>query len=627
MIGIILWIRGREPVLSFAPREWVLIADFENQTGEALFDQSLNTALAVSMQQSQYANVLSRSRVTAALRRMNKPAGQKIDEPVGTEICQREKVRGLIVPGISKVGQKYTLAARIVDPYTGDTVRSYLEPAADQDRILGALDALAVDIRRDLGESLSAVRQSSRELRQVTTPSLEALKLFSDGVTRWSAGDYKTSVQLHEQALKLDPDFAKAHAALGISYCSFIFNDRVKGKAHLDTALKLSDRVTERERQQIQIQHENNVGTKQNALNLFRVYLQAYPDDTMYRFNYAAALREERQTEAAIAQYIEVLRVDPGSASSYINLAGCYRALGKYPEALGNYTKAFALEPAWMTSGNLNHEYGCMLVLLGRFDEARDVYTKAFATSKPGALRSLAMLELYQGRYANARKHLEEALLLNVAAKAALNEARNHLYLSLVFEGTRNVAGLLAELDKAVANLKGVPPQVWLTSRLGVGYARAGEVRKARALLDVIRTQAETQIAQQSADVHRLEGELQLAQGDRAAAIDTLLLADREAQTPLTTESLARAYRISGDAAAAMAQYERLVAGDEGTVGWEPQQEWLASHYHLASLYQGQGQKEKAAALAGKLLQLWKDADPDLPLLKDVRRLNTGLGG
>jgi tetratricopeptide (TPR) repeat protein len=237
------------------------------------------------------------------------------------------------------------------------------------------------------------------------------------------------------------------------------------------------------------------------------------------------------------------------------------------------------------------------------------------------------MLELYQGRYANARKHLEEALLLNVAAKSALTEARNHLYLSLVFEGTRNDAALLAELDKAVANLKGLPPQVWLASRMGVGYARAGAVGKARALLDVIRAQAETQIAQQSADVHRLEGELQLAQGDRAAAIDTLLLADREAQAPLTTESLARAYRISGDVPAAVAQYERLVSWDEGTIGWEPQQEWLASHYHLATLYQGQGQKEKAKPLVQRLLGLWKDADPDLPLLKDVRRLNTELGG
>ncbi|MBS1138171.1 MAG: pknB 7, partial [Proteobacteria bacterium] len=319
--AVVVWISSRKPVLSFAPREWILIADFENQTGEAIFDQSLSTAITVSMQQSQYANVLPRSRITTALRRMKKPADQKVDEAVGAEICQRERIRGLIVPGISRVGQKYALAARIVDPNTGDTVRSYMEPAADQDQVLPRLDALAASIRRDLGESLASVQQSSKELRTVTTPSLEALKLFSDGVARWGRGDYNTAIQLYESAIKIDPDFAKAHAGLGTSYCSFVFNDRVKGKEHLDRALRLSDRVTERERQQIQIQYEDNLGSKQNALGLYRVYLQAYPDDTGYRYNYANSLRDEGQTQEATAQYQEVLRLDMNSASACINLA------------------------------------------------------------------------------------------------------------------------------------------------------------------------------------------------------------------------------------------------------------------------------------------------------------------
>ena len=626
VVAVFLWMSGRTPVLSFAPREWILIADFENQTGEALFDQSLNTAISVSMQQSRYANVLSRSRITAALRRMKKPVDQRIDEPVGTEICQREKIRGLIIPSISKVGQKYALSARIVDPYTGDTVRSYLQPAADQDEVLPRLDALTTALRRDLGESLASVQQTSRELRKVTTSSLEALKLFSEGVARWAKADYKTGIQLYENAVKLDPEFAKAHAALGTSYCSFVFNDRVKGKEHLDKALKLADRVTERERQQIQIQYEGNLGSPQNALNLYRVYLQAYPDDTMYRYNYANSLRDEGQTQEALAQYREVLRVDLNDARACINLAVCYRTLKNYPEALASYTRAFALEPGWLTQGNLNHEYGFALVLAGDAQTAREVFTKALPTSRPGALRSLAMLDLYQGRYRSAEKQLRDALLQNIATKGALSEARNHLYLSVVFEGQGKDAARLLQLDKAVKNLEAPPPQVWLASRVGVSYARAGVLAKARGLLEKIRKEAEMQIPQQSGDVHRLEGELQLAQGDRSGAIEKLLLADREKQTPLTIESLARAYRLTGDAAAAITHYQQLVSQDEASVGWEPQQEWLVSYYHLAKLHQGQGQKDKAQPLVDRLLQLWKDADPDLPLLKDLVRLNAELG-
>ncbi len=627
VVIIFIWINGSKPVLSFSPREWILIADFENQTGENVLDQSLNMALTVSMQQSQYANVLSRSRISTALRRMKKPADQKIDEAVGSELCQREHIRGLIIPGISKVGQKYTLSARIVDPYTGDAVRSYLKPAADQDQILSRLDALAAEIRHDLGESLASVRQNSRELWKVTTSSLEALKLYTDGTSLWTKGEYRAAVQVYENAVKLDPDFAQAHSALGICYCSFIFNDRVRGKEHLEKALKLSDRVTERERQQIQIQYEDNLGTKQNALNLYRIYLQMYPDDTMYRYNYANSIRDNLQTEEAIAQYREVLRVDPNNAPSWINLSGCYRTLQNYPEALKSYAKAFELEPSWLTSGNLNHEYGYALILAGKAAEAREVFNKALPTYRQGALRSLALLDLHQGKYNSAQKQLEEALLLNIAAKAGQSEARNHLFLSMVFDGQRKDAARLLELDKAVKTLAAIGPQVWLTSRVAISYVRAGAVAKATPLLEKIRKEAEMQIDQQSSDVHRLEGELQLAQGDRTKAVENLLLADRENPTALTIESLAHAYRVAGDTAAAIAHYEKLVSKEEASLGYEPQQDWLGAHYILAKLYQSQAQKDKAAKLVDKLLQLWKEADPDLPLLKDLTKLKTELAG
>jgi class 3 adenylate cyclase/tetratricopeptide (TPR) repeat protein len=627
VVVIFIWINGSKPVLSFSPREWVLIGDFENQTGENVFDQSLNTALTVSMQQSQYANVLTRSRISTALRRMKKPADQKIDEVTGCDLCQREHIRGLIIPGISKVGQKYTVAARIVDPYTGDTVRSYLKPAADQDQILPRLDELAAEIRHDLGESLASVRQSSRELRQVTTSSLEALKLFTNGVALWSKGDYEAAVQVYESALKIDPDFAKVHSALGICYCSFVFNDRVQGKEHLEKALKLSERITERERQQIQIQYEDNVGSKQNALGLYRVYLKDYPDDTMYRYNYANSIRDDLQTEEAITQYREILRVDPNNAPSWTNLAGCYRTLQNYPEALKCYDKAFELEPSWMTSGNLNHEYGYALILAGKAAEAREVFNKALPTSKQLALRSLALLDLYQGKYGSAQKQLEEALLQNIAAKSGQSEARNHLFLSMVFDGQRKDAARLLELDKAVKNLAALGPQVWLASRVGIGYVRAGAAAKAAPLLEKIRKEAEMNIAQESSDVHRLEGEVQLAQGDRTKAFENLLLADRENPTALSSESLAHAYRVVGDIAAAVAQYEKLVSQEEKSVGYEPQQDWLGAHYILAKLYQGQGQKDKAVKLVDKLRQLWKEADPDLPLLKDLNKLKTELAG
>ncbi len=344
-------------------------------------------------------------------------------------------------------------------------------------------------------------------------------------------------------------------------------------------------------------------------------------------FKYANSIRDNRQTEEAVAQYREILRVDPNYASSWINLSGCYRTLRSLPEALKSYAKAFELEPNWLTSGNLNHEYGYTLILAGRAVEAREVFNKALPTYRPGALRSLALLDLYRGKYISAWKSLEEVLLLNIAANASQSEARNHLFLSIVFSGQGGETASLLELDKAAKNLAAIGPQVWLTSRVAIGYARAGAWVKASPLLEKVRKEAEMQIAQQSSDVHRLEGELWLAQGNQTKAIESLLLADRENTSALTIESLAHAYRIAGDTATAIAHYEKFVSMKEEGLGFEPQQDWLGAHYMLAKLYQGQGQNDKALKLVDELLQLWREADADLPLLRDLKKLKTELAG
>ncbi len=629
-IMMIPWLTSSKPVLSFAPRDWILITDFDNLTGEPTFDKSLGTAISVSIEQSKHANVFPRSRIAAALQRMGKPPNQKVDDQIGREICVRERIRGLVVPSISKVGQQYTIAARIVDPQTGDTVRSYLEQVSNQNEILSKLSHLASEIRRDLGESLGSIQLSSRDLMHVTTPSLEALKLYTDGAYLWGKGQYGESVQLYESAVKIDPNFAKAHSALGMCYASFIFNDRIKAKEHFEKAISLVDRVTERERQTIQISYEGSLENTQNELNLCRVYLQAYPDDYSMRYNYGNSLRDSGQTEEAIAQYQEVLRLAPSFTGAQINLATCYSGLKKYPEALKAYAKAFEAEPTWLTLGNLNHEYGFALVEAGRLTEAREVFTKALPTnSRTAALRSLAMLDLCLGKYASAKKSLDEAILLNIAGKAGLSEARNHLYMAILLDGQGRASSALQELDKGSKIMETIQPQVWLTSRLGVAYVRGGELPKAVRALEKIRKEAQMNVAAQAGEVNRLEGEIELAKGNRAKAVEFLTVADRQYQPSIrsfTIESLARAYRLAGDASASIAQYEQLLDRENKSLGFETQQDWLGAHYHLARLYQSQGQKEKAQRLVDKLLQLWSEADPELPLLRDTRRLRAELG-
>jgi hypothetical protein len=237
---VVGWIGYRgfleEPALSFAPRDWVLITDFDNQTGEPIFDGSLRTAFSVALGQSTHVNVVPAARVAEALQRMGRPDVPRIDAAVGREIAIREHVRGLVAPAIARVGERYVVSARLIDPHTSADVRSYVEQAANADEILDAVGRMGESVRRDLGESLPSIQQNSRSLPSVTTASLEALQSYADGVALWRRGRSGEAVVHHERAIERDPKFAMAHAALGTAFLSFHFNQPARGKEHLERA-------------------------------------------------------------------------------------------------------------------------------------------------------------------------------------------------------------------------------------------------------------------------------------------------------------------------------------------------------------------------------------------------------
>lgn len=626
LVVLFLWTASNHRALAFAPRDWILITDFDNQTGDSLFDKSLATAFTVSLEQSTHANVFQRTRISDALKRMGKDTGQKVNEELGREICIRENIRAMISCAISKIGQQYTLSSRLVDPQTGDTVRSYMERAQDQDHILTALDTIAAKIRRDLGESLLAVHRSSQPLAKVTTSSLKALELYTDGRSLWNSGKYSEAEKNYLLALELDPDFAMAHEALGIAYYSFIYNNAVKGKEHYEKALALSNRITDRERLLIEADFKSDLGYRDEAERLYQLYLQSYPDDWQVRYNLGGLYRSIGRPGEAIQQYQEVIRIAPHHAGAFINTATCYSSLGKIPEALHYYDQAFKLEPTWITIANLNHEYGFTLVRNGDESKARDVF--GLALDKPElkakGLRSLALLDLYRGKYRDAKTRLQEAILIDEAQRSFLSEVRDLHFLSMVLEGQGDRSGRLRELDKATQYFKDIGAQPWLVSKLGISYTRSGELPKATQILETIKQQVDSKNPLQSSDLHGLEGEVALARGNTAQAIELLLLADKEHSSPLTLEGLGHAYVTTGNTDQAIAAYERLVA-NLSAIGWEPQQQWLAAHYHLAKAYLARGEKAKAVESLDKLLDLWKEADADLPLLKDARQLSSEL--
>jgi len=627
LCGLSVWVLRGHAVFSFSPRDSVLITDFQNHTGDPRFDEALQTAFLISLRQSRQANIFPQARLASVLKMMGKSADEKITPAVGREICQRENIRGLVVCGITRTGQEYALTAEMIDPQTGETVSSHSERCYGEDHILDALDTLAGEIRLDLGESLYQIHRGGPALPQVTTRSLTALQQYADGQSLWHRGKHDEAMTLFRAAVETDPDFAMAHAALGNGYYSYIYYQPDKGKAEYEKALSLTSRTTDRERLWIQANFEVNQEHVDEAATIFKTYLERYPDDWNAHLNYARLLRLHNREPEAIEQYQQVLRIAPDDARAYVDMATAYKSLGQMQKALDAYAQAFRLEPGWLTSGNINREYGFTQVALGQDEKAVQAFTAMLAKPETRAegLHSLALLDLYHGRFAAARQRLDQELRTQEIKLGAFDAARVHFQLAVIAKGEGDSRGQIEHLDASVAHLKDIGPKVTWAALVGQEYARAGAAGKAEKLTEAVAASVDPRSSEDAAYFHILQAELAVAKGDAEAAIQSLLASEPEASSAVRTvrtEALAHAYQQSGQTDQAIVWYEKLRAIPEGGASsWEPQQHWLAAYVKLASDYATRGEKQKARSTLDVFLNLWKDADPNLPLLKKALQL------
>lgn len=623
-----VWLLYGRPAFSFSPRDSVLVADFENQTGDPRFDAALRTAFVVSLEQSRHANIFPQVRLGSVLQLMGKSPTERITPAIGREICQRENIRGLVTGSITRTGQEYALSAELIDPQTGATVRSYAERSYGEDHVLDALDVIASDIRRDLGESLYQTHRANRPLPQVTTSSLTALKQYADSVTLWHQGRFKDAATLLHAALQSDPDFAMAHAALGAVYFSYVTNAQDQGKQEFDKALALSSRTTDRERMIIQAEYADNLGHVSEADALYRAYLSRYPDDWQMLSNYAHLLRTNNRATEAIAQYNQLLRVAPDDANTYVQLATAYRRLNDLPHALAAYAAAFRLDPHRLLAGDASREYGSALVQSGDEPKAAQIFTGMLENprTRENGMRSLALLDMYHGRYANAKQRFEQCLLALQKPEAALSRARVHLWLAFVADGQGDLRTERQQLDVAMSEFKQIGPKVIFGSWIGQQYARVRALPKAEKMEALISPLADSKNDEQMAYLHLLQGEIALAQEHADKAIELFTQAGAEGSNSnagsFCPEALARAYQQAGKKEEAAIWYEKALSLPlDSVILWEPQQRLPSAQYTLAADYLARGDREKARQTLDPLLNLWKNADGNLTLRKQALQL------
>jgi len=624
------WLRLSEPALAFNARDWILITDCENLTGEQVFDRSLAVALDVGISQSNYVNVYSRDRIRSTLQRMRRDPGSPIDLALASDIAQRDNVRAVLTCSIGKVGDSYSLVARLVDPPTQRIALTESVRAAKHDGVLPALDELAGRLRRRLGESVATLSASSRPLPQATTNSLEALKMFAQS-QRLTGKDDTAAQQLLVQALELDPDFAMAHAVLGYRLLLLAETDsRKAGDEHLVKALSLKDRLTTRERMLIQAAASDARGNRDQAAIEYRSYLAQYPDDsrTWFRlgWTYMAGLS---QYDAAAEAFAHVIAIDPKDSASLVNLASCYAGLRQYDRSIATYQKAFALNPDEMLGMFVNAEYGASLMHADRLSEAQAAFEKMAASSAPYAksrgLRSLAFLDMYRGHYHAAIDRLRQAVTLNEASDAYVSVFRDRLILVTALLATGSTAEARGELSRAhdLIRKQSFSPE-WLMSLAKV-EARLGNVPAAERVIAmmpkligdaVVASAANRNTGHDQGALELAQAEIEIARRQPAKGVTLASGAAVRLGRASALDTLALATATDGRLAEASTLYAELITVAD--FNRESQEEWFAAHLALGRLHERAGRPEDARRLYERVAALWKDGDPDLVVRKEV---------
>ncbi len=313
-------------------KDSILLADFVNTTGDAVFDGTLKQALAVQLEQSPYLNVLPQSRIQAALRLMGRSPDERLTNDVAREICVRDGVKAMLAGSISALGTHYVIDLNAVNAQTGDSLARAQVESDSKEQVLKSLDKAASDLRQKLGESIGSVQKFATPLEQATTSSLEALQAFTLGQAEHSNLNDEKAVPHLKRAIELDPNFAMAYATLGVVYGNL--SQTGQQLQNLSKAFDLKDRASEREKLYISAHYYNEVTREvDKALAIYEQWKQTYPRDSVPWDNLALGYEATGHPEKSLANASEALRLNPKDKFAYANVADAYANLGRFDEA------------------------------------------------------------------------------------------------------------------------------------------------------------------------------------------------------------------------------------------------------------------------------------------------------
>jgi serine/threonine protein kinase/tetratricopeptide (TPR) repeat protein len=598
-------------------KDTIVLGDFDNKTGDPVFDDTLKTALSVSLNQSPFLNVLSDNKVAATLKRMTRPLDTKLTPDIAREVCQRAGSKAYIAGSIASLGSQYVLELKVVNCQSGDVLAQEQTTAAAKEKVLESLGEAASKLRGELGESLATVQKLDVPLSEATTSSLEALKAYSMGLATWHEKGDAPAIPFFKRAIELDPSLAAAYALLSESYVDL--GQPSLALEYATKAYQLRDRVGEREKIAISAIYFGVTGEIEKQAQTYELWEANYPRDAaQITVSLGNIYAEMGQYDKALAKYQEGVRLEPDLAS-YTNLGAEYLNLNRLEEAKSTLDEALAHN---LDGGLLRVQIYVLAFLWG--DAAQMEQQVAWGAGKPGDEDLLLSLqsdtEAYYGRMTKARYFSRRAVDSAVRADSKETAASWQVNAALREAELGNTAFAKQGVAAALALSQGRDVKVLAALTL----ARIGDVPRAKALAEELEKSYPTHTLLRVYWLPTLNAVTEISKGNSSQAlVDLEAAAPYELGQPGTFINYlypayvrGQAYLLAHNGAAAAAEFHKLL--DHRGIVLNFVTASLA-HLQLGRAYAVAGDTAKAKSAYQDFLTLWKDADPDTPVLKEAK--------
>ncbi len=597
-------------------KDTIVLADFANTTGDAVFDDALRQGLSAQLEQSPFLSLLSDERISQTLALMSQPKDARLTHELGREVCQRTGSAAVLDGSIAQIGTQYLLSLKAVNCSNGETLASTEAQAGDKNHVLEALSKLASDLRSRLGESLTSVQKFDAPPENVTTPSMEALKAYSLGFQAQNfKGDYHGAISFFRRAIDLDPRFAMAYVRLGNSY--YTQRQGKQASEFIRKAYDLREQVSEREKLYLVSHYQELVtGNLEAARSTYELWVQIYPRDPVPIGNLGDIYAQFGDHERSLAATQQSLQLESGSLIAYENLAQENLVLNRLDQVMA--VSREALRQNGDNSGIHEILYDLYFV---QGDSAGMEREATALMGDPGYVPATLLAEAntsaYGGQFSKAReltrRAVEAARRTDGDEAAALFEATGALREALA--GNQALAKQRAQAALVLANGRDV------RTLAAVAFGVAGDSAQAGRLADELASEFPEDTIMQFVYLPTI----------RAAALPMAASSDRVIKIlaparqyelgdhglPLYSAYLAgEAYLAAHQGSAAAAEFQKIIDHPgvitNNLIG-------ALARAGLARAYAMQGDRVRARAAYQDFLALWKDADPDIPILKDAK--------